>query len=95
MDKIAKLEKEIGLLKLRNARVEGDKAWETSWERKITIFVLTYAAISIYFLAARLPQPFLNAVVPSLAFVISTFSLPFFKEAWARSRKSGKQEKSA
>ncbi len=87
MDRITKLEKEIALLKQRNAKVESDKAWETSWERKIVILVLTYLAISIYFLAARLPQPFLNAVVPSLAFVISTFSLPFFKELWIRARK--------
>lgn len=82
MASIEKLEKEIELLKERNLRVEVDKAWETSNARKLIIFVFTYAVISIYFWFAKLPDPFLNAVVPALAFVLSTMSLPFFKSAW-------------
>ena len=36
------LEKEIENIKIRNARVELDKKWETCWTRKICICVLTY-----------------------------------------------------
>ena len=36
------LEKEIENIKIRNARVELNKKWETCWTRKICICVLTY-----------------------------------------------------
>ena len=42
------LEKEIELIKMRNKRVEADKAWETSWTRKICIAVLTYLVVVCY-----------------------------------------------
>lgn len=35
------LNKEIEEIKKRNKRVELDKAWETSWTRKICICILT------------------------------------------------------
>ena len=35
------LENEIENIKQRNKRVELDKAWETSWTRKICICILT------------------------------------------------------
>ena len=40
------IEKEIKQIKTRNARVELDKKWETSWTRKLCICVLTYIALS-------------------------------------------------
>lgn len=79
-----KLEKDIEQIKARNERVEADKSWETSWSRKLVIFVLTYAAISAYFYALKLPKPFINAIVPALAFVISTLTLPFFQKLWLK-----------
>jgi len=84
MATIKVLEKEIKKIKERNKRVEADKAWETSFARKIVVFVLTYIVIVIFFFFAGLPDPFANAVVPALAFVISTSTLPFFKRMWLR-----------
>ncbi|MDD5163113.1 MAG: hypothetical protein PHD95_02790 [Candidatus ainarchaeum sp.] len=84
MNEIEELKKEIKKINERNSRVESDKAWETSWARKIVIFVLTYCAISIYFFAVGLPAPLVNSLVPALAFVISTLSLPFFKKHWVK-----------
>ena len=68
----------------RNRRVEADKAWETSWTRKIIIAVLTYIVIVIFFYFAGLPKPFTNSIVPTLAFVVSTLTLPLFKEIWLK-----------
>lgn len=82
MTELSWLRKEIGRLKERNARVEADKAWETSWARKLVIFILTYLAMAIYFYATGLPNPLVNSFVPALAFVISTLSLPLFKKYW-------------
>ena len=84
MTKIEELEKEINQIKERNKKVEADKFWETSWTRKIIIFVLTYIAIVVYFYAVELPEPFINSLVPALAFVISTLTLPFFKKLWIK-----------
>jgi hypothetical protein len=80
-----KLEEEIKKIKERNKRVEADKAWETSWARKIIVAILTYIVIVIFFYFAGLPKPFVNSIVPALAFVISTSTLPLFKKFWISS----------
>jgi len=81
------LEKEILNIKGRNKRVEGDKAWETSSTRKVLIILLTYIVMVAFFYSAKLPDPFVNAIVPALAFVLSTFSMPMFKKMWLGNRK--------
>lgn len=91
MPQLSDLEKETQEIKERNAKVEINKAWETSWTRKAAIFTLTYAAITTYFYVASLPDPFVNSLVPALAFVISTFSLPAFKKLWAKHINKPKQ----
>lgn len=75
---------EIESIKQRNRRVELDKAWETSWTRKILIFILTYIVIVIFFYFAGLAKPFTNSIVPALGFVISTLSLNYFKRLWIK-----------
>lgn len=82
MPTIEKLQNEIDEIKKRNRRVEADKAWETSWMRKIIILVLTYFVVVIFFYFAQLPKPFINAIVPALAFVLSTLTVPLFKNWW-------------
>lgn len=77
-------EKRIRTIEERNKRVELDKAWETSWTRKIVIAVLTYLTIVLFFFVAGLPGPFPNAVVPATGFVLSTLSLPLFKRLWTK-----------
>ena len=87
MNEIEQIKKEIQEIKERNTRVEKDKAWETSFARKILIIVLTYIVIVLFFFFAELPKPFLNAIVPTLGFVLSTASIPFFKKIWVRNKK--------
>ncbi|MBT7903268.1 hypothetical protein HN587_05375 [Candidatus Woesearchaeota archaeon] len=79
---ITQLKKEIKLIKIRNKKVESDKAWETSWTRKLLIVILTYLVIVIFFYFATLPSPWINAIVPSVAFVLSTLTIPIFKKLW-------------
>jgi hypothetical protein len=87
MDEINVLKAEIEEIKNRNARVEADKAWETSWSRKILIAVLTYIVVVLFFYFASLPNPFVNALVPTVGFVLSTLSIPAFKKLWLKSWK--------
>ena len=87
MDEIEQIKKDIREIKERNARVEMDKAWETSMARKLLVAILTYIVVVLFFFFAELPRPFLNAIVPTLGFVLSTLSISYFKKAWTKNRK--------
>jgi len=84
---IESLDKEINLIKDRNKKVETDKAWETSLARKIIIAILTYFVIVLFFHFAGLSKPFVNSIVPTAGFVLSTLSLPWFKKLWIKIKK--------
>ena len=79
---LKQLKDDIKKIKERNKRVELDKAWGTNWTRRIIITLLTYIVIVIFFYFAQLPRPFINSIVPSLAFLISGFTLSIFKNLW-------------
>jgi len=81
-DQIKQLQQDIKEIRSRNARVEKDKAWETSGSRKIAISLLTYLVIVLFFYFANLPNPWINSIVPALGFVLSTLTLNFLKDWW-------------
>ncbi len=84
MASLVELEKEIEKLKARNKRVETDKAWETSYTRRGLLIVSTYLAISLYLSAINIANSWLNAIVPSIGFLLSTLTLPYFKNLWIK-----------
>jgi hypothetical protein len=79
-----KLENEIKKIKQRNKSVEADKAWETSYTRRLLLTIFTYLAIGIYLRVIKIEMPWLNAIVPAVAFMLSTLTLPFFKKLWLK-----------
>ena len=82
--KIQALEQDIQEIQERNLRVEADKAWETSQARIIIISILTYGLIVLFFIIVELPQPFINAIIPTIGFILSTLTVPFFKQFWIK-----------
>lgn len=79
------LEKEILEIKERNKRVEKDKAWETSFTRRICIVILTYLVVILYsYLINEFDNIFLSSLVPVLGFVLSTLSLKFIRKIWEK-----------
>ena len=66
----------------RNARVEADKAWETSKTRRIFIAILTYVIAAFYMRMVGIADPFLGALVPTGGYLLSTVSLPVLKRVW-------------
>lgn len=84
MVSILDLEKEILAIKTRNKKVEIDKAWETSLTRKIILIIFTYIAIGLYLQTVEIDRPWLNAIVPTLGFFLSTLTLPYFKKIWEK-----------
>lgn len=81
------LEKEIAAIKARNKRVETDKAWETSWTRRLCIMVLTYAIVVLYQASiAQVSNVFLSSLVPVMGFLLSTLSLKLIRKIWEKRR---------
>lgn len=78
------LEQRIQKIEERNQKVEVDKAWETSWTRRGLLALFTYLAIGIYMWAIEIERPWLNAVVPTVGFMLSTLTMPFFKKMWIK-----------
>lgn len=79
-----RLEQDIAAIKARNKAVEDDKAWETSWARRGLIAASTYLALGLYLAAIGIARPWLNAIVPTIGFLLSTLTLPLFKRLWLR-----------
>lgn len=78
-----RIETEIKNIKARNARVELDKKWETSWTRRFCICVLTYIVVVIYsFTIQQVSNVFLSSLVPVIGFTLSTLSLGFVRKIW-------------
>lgn len=77
-------EKEIKKIQERNKKVELDKAWETSKTRKISIAVLTYFVMVLVMYSLDMANPFIGAIIPTLGFTLSTFSMDFIKEFWKK-----------
>lgn len=85
---IKDLEKEIQSIKERNARVELDKKWETSWTRKICICILTYIVVIIYsYVIRKYDNIFLSSLVPVIGFTLSTLSLKLVRKMWEKASK--------
>lgn len=86
MTSLQKLEKEIEGIRARNSRVEADKAWEISGARRIFIGISTYALIALFMIIIGLERPFISAIIPAAAYLISTFSLGVLKTWWLKRR---------
>lgn len=86
MDKKLSLEERIAQLEARNRRVEGDKAWETSWTRRLAIMLLTYLTVVSYLHFVVHVDPWINALVPVLGFFLSTLTVSQLKKHWLKQR---------
>lgn len=76
---------EIKKIKERNKKVEMDKAWETSWTRRIFIMILTYIVVVIYsYVIKENSSIFLSSLVPVIGFALSTLSLKVVRNIWKK-----------
>lgn len=81
------IESRIKKLEARNSRVEADKAWETSWARKIAIAAVTYLVVAAYLYFVVHIDPWLNALVPVVGFLLSTLTIGYLKSLWIKGYK--------
>ncbi|OGM18514.1 hypothetical protein A2686_02845 [Candidatus Woesebacteria bacterium RIFCSPHIGHO2_01_FULL_38_10] len=82
--KMKDLEARLKKIENRNKKVETDKAWETSWTRRFLLILFTYLSIGFYLNAIAVPNAWLNAIVPAVGFLLSTLTLPYFKNLWSK-----------
>ena len=86
-EKIKVLEERINNIEKRNNKVELDKAWETSFTRRICICVLTYIVVIIYsYIVRNYDNIFLSSLVPVIGFTLSTVSLKYVRKIWEKNR---------
>lgn len=78
------LDERVRKIEDRNREVEKGKAWETSWTRKVLIAVFTYSAIALYLKFIVHIDPWVNAIVPTIGFLLSTLTLQYFKVFWVK-----------
>ncbi len=81
-ENLQNLQKEIEEIKVRNSKVEADKAWEVSFARRAFIAISTYIIASIWLILIEDTVPLLKAIVPPVGYLLSTLSLPFVKKWW-------------
>ncbi|MDA1196644.1 MAG: hypothetical protein O2779_01635 [Nanoarchaeota archaeon] len=77
------LSNDVTCIKSCNAAVEKDKAWETSLVRKVIVFVLTYAVIVIFMLLNGTVNPYVDALIPALAFLLPSLTLAWTKKVFS------------
>lgn len=82
MTSLTKLNKEVEAIKLRNSKVESDKKWETSWQRRSLVALLTYIVMVIFMASINISHPLINAITPTLGFILSTLTLEKAKKHW-------------
>lgn len=78
------IEKEISKILARNKKVEAEKAWETSMERKALIIIITYVFMLFFMNMIWVNNIFLNALIPTFGFFLSTLSVNFLKDKYIK-----------
>lgn len=64
-DGLVEIRRELAELRARNARVEQEKAWETSWARRIVIAGMTWLAAWLWLVSLGAEHAERQALVPS------------------------------
>lgn len=79
---VKNIEERLEAIEERNNRVENDKAWETSWTRRLGIASLTYLVVVIYLNFVVHIDPWVNALVPVIGYLLSTLTMSLLKKIW-------------
>ncbi len=72
----------ISAIQLRNKKVEAEKAWETSWQRTWLILSITYVFMVFFMNMIWVKWAYVNAMIPTFWFFLSTLSVGFLKSKY-------------
>ncbi len=82
-------EDRLAAIETRNQRVQMDKAWETSFARKILIMAITYICAALFLYLIGSDNFLIAALVPVIGYYLSTLSLPVIKQWWIQNNLHG------
>lgn len=82
---------EIASIKERNRQKEAEKAWETSSTRKVLIIAITYVFMVFFMNMIGVKGVYVNAMVPTFGFFLSTLSVGFFRKKYIEKYLSDKK----
>ncbi len=80
----ASIEDRLAAIEARNAKVETEKAWETSWVRRGSVALITYIVISIMLMIVGHDGAWIHSLVPVIGYLLSTLALPFVRQQWQK-----------
>jgi len=80
------IQERLEIIEQRNERVELDKAWESSFVRRGFIAGVTYLIAFWFMWSIGVSDPYLNALVPTGGYILSTLSLLFIKRHWVKNK---------
>lgn len=78
------LEKRIEKIEQRNKEKESDKAWETSITRRMLLATFTFMVTGIFMNSVGVSDPWQNAAIATVGFILSTLGLTWIKGFWAK-----------
>ncbi len=78
------METRLSAIEERNNRVEQEKAWEVSLTRRLLIAGITFIAAALLLWTIGVRSPLISALVPAVAYLLSTLSLPWVKAKWMK-----------
>jgi hypothetical protein len=76
------VEDRLSAIESRNAKVEADKAWETSLARRGFLALITWLAAGFTLSLLGSENAWILALVPVMGYIISTLSLPYIRQFW-------------
>lgn len=69
-------------LKLKNKKIEADKAWETSWTRRGIIGIVTYIIVAAWLAMLGVEHNLIHALVVVGSYLVAIAILPMLKKYW-------------
>lgn len=78
------LEFEIKKIQQRNFKVEADKAWETSIQRKMSVAAITYIIVLLVMYFLDFEDIFFGAIIPTAWYLLSTLGVNSIKKIYVK-----------
>jgi len=75
LKRLAKYKERLQSIEYRNYYKKVGKDFEGGYARVIIIMIITYIVLGFYMLFVGIGRPFINAIVPTVGFQLSTVSL--------------------
>jgi hypothetical protein len=85
-EELADVKKRLAKIEARNARVELDKKWETSWARRLSVAVLTCAVTFLLLSLIHDQRPLLNTLIAFVGYLLSTLALGRIRVWWQKEK---------